>query len=81
MEGKDPVTYRLKQISLEPDQYGRHLKIKMVTMYDGQGEYVKHVKLDENMLEILSESVVVPSHLVDEVKAHSIPGDESEEQE
>jgi len=61
MGGKDFVTYRLKQISLEPDQHGRHLKIKMVTMYDSQGKYIKHVKLDEAMLSILSEGIVMPA--------------------
>ena len=51
--------YRLKQISLEPDKYGKHLKIKMVSMYTGDGKFIKHVKLDEDMLNILSECWIV----------------------
>ena len=61
MEGNDFIVYRLKQISLEPDQYGQHLKIKMVSMYDGHGKFIKHVKLDKDMLTILSESFVLPN--------------------
>ena len=26
--------YKFKQMSLEPDKYGKHLKIKMLTQYD-----------------------------------------------
>ena len=61
MEGNDFIVYKLKQISLEPDQYGQHLKIKMVSMYDGHGKFIKHVKLDKDMLIILSESFVMPN--------------------
>ena len=61
MEGSDFIVYKLKQISLEPDQYGQHLKIKMVSMYDGHGKFIKHVKLDKDMLIILSESFVMPN--------------------
>ena len=53
------VFYRLKQISLEPDEYGKHLKVKMVSMYTGDGKFIKHVKLDEDMLNILSEGWIV----------------------
>ena len=55
------IVYRLKQMSLEPDKYGKHLKIKMVSMYDGHGKFIKHVKLDEDMLNILSESFIMPN--------------------
>ena len=72
------VTYKLNQVTLEPDQYGRHLRIKMVTMYVSQGKYVKHVKLDEDILEILAEGVVIPNQLAAErLMAHSTHADES----
>ena len=61
MEGHEFIVYRLKQISLEPDQYGHHLKIKMVSMYDGHGKFIKHVKLDKDILMTLSESFVIPN--------------------
>ena len=53
------IFYQLKQISLVPDKYGKHLKIKMVSMYTGDGKFIKHVKLDDNMLDILSEGWIV----------------------
>ena len=53
------IFYRLKQISLVPDKYGKHLKIKMVSMYAGDGKFIKHIKLDEDMLKILSEGWIV----------------------
>ena len=53
------IFYRLKQISLVPDKYGKHLKIKMVSAYTGDGKFIKHLKLDEDMLEILSEGWIV----------------------
>ena len=61
MEGHEFIVYRFKQISLEPDQYGQHLRIKMVSMYDGHGKFIKHVKLDKDMLNILSESFIMPN--------------------
>ena len=53
------VFYKLKQISLIQDKYGKHLKIKMVSAYTGDGKFIKHVKLDEDMLNILSEGWIV----------------------
>ena len=53
------VFYRLKQISLVPDKYGKHLKIKMVSAYTGDGKFIKHLKLDEDILNILSEGWIV----------------------
>ena len=53
------IFYRLKQISLEPDKYGKHLKIKMVSAYTGDGKFIKHLKLNEDILDILSEGWIV----------------------
>jgi hypothetical protein len=53
------IFYRLKQISLEPDKYGKHLKIKMVSAYTGDGKFIKHVKINEETLEILSDGWIV----------------------
>ena len=63
------IFYRLKQISLEPDKYGRHLKIKMVSAYTGDGKFIKHLKLDEDVLDILSQGWIVynePEQIGDE---------------
>ena len=53
------IFYRLKQISLVPDKYGKHLKIKMVSAYTGDGKFIKHIKLDKDILNILSEGWIV----------------------
>ena len=53
------IFYQLKQISLVPDKYGKHLKIKMVSAYTGDGKFIKHLKLNEDILDILSEGWIV----------------------
>ena len=53
------IFYQLKQISLVPDKYGKHLKIKIVSAYTGDGKFIKHLKLDEDILNILSEGWIV----------------------
>ena len=53
------IFYQLKQISLVPDKYGKHLKIKMVSAYTGDGKFIKHIKLDKDILNILSEGWIV----------------------
>jgi hypothetical protein len=55
------VVYKLNKISLEPDEYGAHLKIKMMSKYNEEGKYVKHIKLDEKAIEILKNSFLMPT--------------------
>ena len=59
MEGKFAV-YRCKQISLEPDKYGYNLKIKMITKYDKNGKYIKHIKLVKSTVKLLENSFIMP---------------------
>ena len=54
------MIYKLKQISLEPDKYGNHLVIKMITQYDDSGNYIKHIKLDEAAKILARNGVLVP---------------------
>ena len=54
------MIYKLKQISLEPDKYGNHLVIKMITQYDDSGKYIKHIKLDEAAKILVRNGVLVP---------------------
>ena len=67
MNDNNFIVYRFKQLSLVPDKYGKHLKIKMVSMHDGHGKFIKHVKLDEDMLSILSESFILPNEPMEEM--------------
>ena len=38
------MIYKIKQVSIEPDQYGNNLVVKMITKYDDNGKYIKHIK-------------------------------------
>ena len=55
------MKYKLNQASLKPDKYGNHLIIKMVTQYDDNGKYVKHVRIDETIIEMLKNNFVIES--------------------
>ena len=52
------ITYKMKQVSLVPDQYGNNLIVKMVTKYK-DGKFVKHIKLDEDAVKILTLGTIV----------------------
>ena len=52
------ITYKMKQVSLVPDQYGNNLMVKMVTKYK-DGKFVKHIKLDEDAVNILTFGTIV----------------------
>ena len=45
------ITYKIKQASLVPDQYGNHIEVKMMTKYK-DGKFVKHIKLDDDAIRI-----------------------------
>lgn len=60
------VTYKLNKISLVPDKYGHHLKIGMVTAIDGHGKYIKHVKINNELVSILKEGFLLPSEIQEE---------------
>ena len=55
------MIYKCKQISLEPDKYGNNLKIKMITKYDQNAKYIKHIKLDESAIKLLENSFIMPN--------------------
>mgnify|MGYP003153851505 FL=1 len=54
--------YKLKQISLVPDEYGKHLKVKMLTQYDEKGKYIKHIKIDDDAINILENGIFMPKN-------------------
>lgn len=53
------MKYKMNQISLKPDKYGKHLVIKMVSQYDEDNKWVKHVKIDEDVVAMLKKNFVV----------------------
>lgn len=54
------MIYKIKQVSIEPDQYGNNLVVKMITKYDDNGKYIKHIKLDQDAKVILETGVLIP---------------------
>ena len=52
------ITYKIKQASLVPDQYGNHIAVKMMTKYK-DGKFVKHIKLDDDAIRILTYGLIV----------------------
>ena len=53
------MKYKLNQISLIPDKHGNNIQIKMMTKYDDDGKYIKHIKLDEEAISILKNFFVM----------------------
>ena len=53
------MKYKLNQISLVPDKYGHHIVIRMVTKYDENGKYVKHIPINEKTISILKNIFVM----------------------
>ena len=53
------MKYKLNQISLIPDKFGQHIAIKMITKYDEDGKYVKHIPLDEEAIDLLKNCYLV----------------------
>ena len=54
------MIYKIKQVSIEPDQYGNNLVVKMITKYDDNCKYIKHIKLDQDAKVILETGVLIP---------------------
>lgn len=52
------ITYKMKQVSLIPDIYGNNLIVKMITKYK-DGKFVKHIKLDEDAVKILTFGTII----------------------
>tara|TARA_R110002020_G_scaffold246009_3_gene459746 strand:- start:14580 stop:14789 length:210 start_codon:yes stop_codon:yes gene_type:complete len=50
---------RLKKVELVDDKYGQHIAIKMVTAYDDEMNYIKHLKLTDAVVQVIKETVVM----------------------
>ena len=49
---------KIKKASLSPDKYGRHIHITMVGIYQNNGTWIKWVKLNEVLIELLINSKI-----------------------
>ena len=55
----DSIFYRCKNVKLVPDNYGMTIEVKMISAHKGDGSFVSNLKLDENALNIIKNSVLV----------------------
>lgn len=53
------MKYKLNKIELVPDERGYHLKIGMVTKLDNNNKYIKHEKINEDLVHILKNNFVI----------------------
>ena len=52
------ITYKMKQVSLKPDVNRNNIIVKMITKYK-DGKFVKHIKLDEDAIKILTFGTII----------------------
>lgn len=46
---------KIKKITREPDKYGHRLTITMIGLYDDAGRWIRWVKLNDKIIDILSK--------------------------
>ena len=56
---KRSMILKLNKVELADDKYGKHIVIKMVTAYDDEMNYIKHVKLTDEVVKVIKETVVM----------------------
>jgi hypothetical protein len=48
----DKLTFKLENVSLEQDDYGQHLTVKMVQIYK-DGKFMRNAKINADLMELL----------------------------
>lgn len=49
---------QIKKSQLVPDNFGQHIKITMVGLYDDNGKWIKWTKLNDELLKKLMEAKI-----------------------
>jgi hypothetical protein len=49
---------KIKKINLEPDKFGKHIKITMIGLYDENDKWQKWIPLNESILTILADQKI-----------------------
>jgi len=49
---------KIKKAELVPDKYGNNIKITMIGLYDEDGKWIRWVKLNEAILDILLKTEI-----------------------
>ena len=50
----DKLTFKLKNLSLEQDDYGQHLIVKMVQIYK-DGKFWRNAKINADLMELIKD--------------------------
>ena len=50
---------KIKRLDKQETQYGNDLVIKMVSVYDNQGKWIRNVKLNDALIEVLKEAKII----------------------
>lgn len=50
---------KIKTIELIPDKYGKHLKITKIGLYDENDNWIRWVKLNDELIKTLVEKFIV----------------------
>jgi len=53
------MNLRIKIIEKQETKYGNDLVIKMISLYDNKGKWIKNVKLNDELIKVLKESKIV----------------------
>jgi len=53
------MNLRIKIIEKQETKYGNDLVIKMISLYDNNGKWIKNVKLNDELIKVLKESKIV----------------------
>ena len=51
------LTFKLKKVSLEQDDYGQHLTVKMVQIYK-DGKFMRNAKINGDLMELLKNCTI-----------------------
>lgn len=49
---------KIKKANLEPDKYGKHIKITMIGLYDENDKWLKWVTLNDALLDYLLQQKI-----------------------
>ena len=50
----DNLTFKLKNVSLDEDDYGQYLTVKMVQIYK-DGKFMRNAKINADLMELLKD--------------------------
>lgn len=49
---------KIKTIELQPDKYGKFIKITKIGLYDNEGKWIRWVKLNDELIKFLTDKFI-----------------------